>query len=583
MSEAKKRDITETWALYEKCIEYIEKQGIRRKNEKCIDFYEGYQWQNEAPEGMPQPQLNILKPTVDFKVATVLRSGMSINYSNMEYEDEEVAAFTELISTKLNDFARKTWEQNNMDTHLWELCRSACVCGGSALYSYWDGDQVKVELKDNVEVLVADEQQTDIQKQKFVIIPYRRMVSEVREEAKANGVSADKIKSIVPDDEDLSKQLGDGKEEIDYVSEEYGKTLVLLFMWKKDGVVWFRKATRHVDVLKPTKSYQELYPVAYLPWNKKKGSFRGKGDVEEWIPNQVEINCTLARQAVSIMNYAFPKQVFDETRVDNPQDLATVGTAISVRGGVDDVLKAVAYMPMQSMSPDVRNYINDLINQTQMFAGKDATADTKPDHASGTAILAVQDANALPLSMQTASVKKFVEDIGRVWWDIWQATATEEGLKFTYESVEKMPKYDAYGNEMVGDDGQAATEDATIWRMGLIPTAMLERMKLTVKVDVSPQTTFSKYAVEQNLSSLLTAGIISFDEYVDALPDDSVMPKDKLEKIVEQRAVMQQLQAERDQYKASYEELAGALQVYEAEGQRLLSSFAQNGNAANEQ
>lgn len=578
-----KMDKTETFAIYEKCIEYIERMGIRRKNEKCIDFVEGKQWQYDAPEGMPQPQLNILKPTVDFKVSTVLRSGMSINYSNMEYEDEEVAAFTAFIADKLNDFARKTWENNNMDAHLWELCRTSCTCGGSALYSYWNGEQVKVEVKDNVEVLVADEQQTDIQKQKFVIIPYRRMVSEVREEARANGVSEAECKSIIPDNEDLSKQLGDGKDEIDYENEEDGKTLVVLFMWKQDGIVWFRKATRHVDVLKPTKSYQKLYPVAYLPWNKKKGSFRGKGDVEEWIPNQVEINCTLARQAVSIMNYAFPKQVYDETRVDNPEDLATVGTAISVHGSVDDVLKAVAYMPMQSMSPDVRNYINDLINQTQQYAGRDTTADVNPEQASGTAILAVQDANAISLSMQTAAVKKFIEDVGRIWWDIWQSTATEAGLHFTYETTEKMPKLDAGGNEVLGDDGQAVMEEEAIWRTGIIPTELLDRMKLTVKVDVSPETTFSKYAVEQNLSNLLTSGIITFEEYVDALPDGSVMPKDKLEKIVEQRAALQQIAAERDQYKSSYEELVSALQVYEAEGQRLLSSMSQQGTAANEQ
>lgn len=582
-----KRDITATWALYEKCSDYIDMRGIRRKNEKCIDFVEGKQWSDDAPEGMPQPQLNILKPTVDFKVSTVLRSGMSIYYSNMEYEDEEVGMFTSLIAEKLNDFCRKTWENNNMDAHLWELCRSACICGGSALYSYWDGEQIKTELKDNVEILVADEQQTDIQKQKFIIIPYRRMVSELREEAKRNGIPTDKCMDIVSDDEDLQRQLGDGKEEINYGNEEDGKTLCLLFMWKKDGVVWFKKSTRYVEILKDTQSAQKEYPVAYLPWDKKKGSFRGKGDVEEWIPNQVEINCTLARQAVSIMNNAFPKLAFDSTLVENPQDLATVGAAIEVRGGANltDVLKAVGYMPMQSMSPDVRAYINDLITQTQNFAGKDQTADVNPEQASGTAILAVQDANAIPLSMQTASVKKFVEDIGRVWWDIWQANADETGLHFTFEATEQMPRVDQYGNEVIGDDGQVVMQDEDVWRVGTIPPEMLARMKLSVKVDVSPQTTFSKYAVEASLTNLLTAGAITFEEWVSSLPDDSVMPKEKLEKIVEDRAAIQQLQAERDQYKASYEELANALQVYEAEGQNILSSLARQrqGNVANEQ
>lgn len=116
--EEPKRDITATWALYEKCADYIDMRGIRRKNEKCIDFVEGKQWSDDAPEGMPQPQLNILKPTVDFKVSTVLRSGMSIYYSNMEYQDEEVGLFTSLIAEKLNDFCRKTWENNLSLIHI---------------------------------------------------------------------------------------------------------------------------------------------------------------------------------------------------------------------------------------------------------------------------------------------------------------------------------------------------------------------------------------------------------------------------------------------------------------------------------
>lgn len=552
---------THAWALYEKCKDYIDRHGIRNKNEKCINFVEGKQWQTEAPKGMPQPQLNILKPMVDWKVATVLRSGLALHFSNMQMEDEEIAIFSDLIIPHLDSYVRKTWEQNNMDTHLWELCRSACICGGAAIYSYHKNGEIVVELKDNVDVLVADEQQTDIQRQKFVIIPFREMVSTLKKEAREHGVKD--VDKIIPDDQDIEKELGMAKYEIDTLSEEDGKALCIMLMWKDDdGYLHFSKSTKYSDVIPDTKTLQREYPVAFLTWNKKKGSFRGNGDVAEWIPNQVEINCTLARQAVSIMNTAFPKMVYNSEYIDNPQDLAAIGAALKVDGmGFEDVKKAVGYLQMSSMSPDVRMYINDLINQTQSFSGRDVTASINPENASGKAILAVQDANAMPLSLQMAQVKKCIEDLGRIWWDIWVATAGEQGLKFVYESTEELP---------VMDDAENSTVEHPVAKIGVIPPDYLERMKLSLKVDVSPATAFSKYAVENSLDNLLLNKVITFEEYVDALPDDSIMPKDKLRKIVERRSELIKLQAERDEALKNYNELARAVVTAKEEGDRIL-------------
>lgn len=42
------------------------------------------------------------------------------------------------------------------------------------------------------------------------------------------------------------------------------------------------------------------------------------------------------------------------------------------------------------------------------------------------------------------------------------------------------------------------------------------------------------------MENLLAANLITFEEYVDALPDDAVMPKAKLTEILEKRAAAQQ-------------------------------------------
>jgi hypothetical protein len=61
-----------------------------------------------------------------------------------------------------------------------------------------------------------------------------------------------------------------------------------------------------------------------------------------------------------------------------------------------------------------------------------------------------------------------------------------------------------------------------------------------VKVDITPKGAFDKYAQEQSLENLLTNGMFSGQRmpelklYVKALDDDSVMPKQKLETVIEE-------------------------------------------------
>ena len=162
-----KEFITEDWELYERSKTYLESKGFYNRIEKAYRFVGGEQWDKNAPEGLPQPQLNILKPMTDYKVATVLRNGISLHFSNAEFKNQEVGMFTDMMCDKLNNFVAKVWEDNSMDTKMWDVAKDACVSGGVAIYSYLDEEgNIKTEQKDNVEILVADEQQKDIQKQR---------------------------------------------------------------------------------------------------------------------------------------------------------------------------------------------------------------------------------------------------------------------------------------------------------------------------------------------------------------------------------------------------------------------------------
>ena len=60
-----------------------------------------------------------------------------------------------------------------------------------------------------------------------------------------------------------------------------------------------------------------------------------------------------------------------------------------------------------------------------------------------------------------------------------------------------------------------------------------------VKIEVTPKSPYDRFAVEQTLENLLINGLFSperlpeFKAYVQALPDDSVAPKQILLEIVE--------------------------------------------------
>ena len=73
-----------------------------------------------------------------------------------------------------------------------------------------------------------------------------------------------------------------------------------------------------------------------------------------------------------------------------------------------------------------------------------------------------------------------------------------------------------------------------------IPSTVMKQLQADVKVDITPKSAFDKYAQELSLENLLKGGFFNpqmipqLKLYVNALSDDSVMPKQKLLDIIEQ-------------------------------------------------
>ena len=513
---------TNIWQLYQKGIDYINQINLVGKTDKCHRMYNGDQWHGVKSGGEDLPMLNFIKGIVKYKVATVAQNTMSAVYNPIGEHNEMAIKACEA----LNRHFQVMWERAKMDKNSWNVIKDACI--GADSYIYFGGADVsKGQILDNVNVLLSDEQNPNIQEQKYILIVERLFVSDVREEAKRNGISKDDIDLIVADTK-TENQLGN-KQEVNYAQDD-GKCTSILYMYKgEDGFIHFAKSTSAV-VYKPdekivVKLNEEetgqgltYYPIVNFIWDDKKGSARGCGEVEYLIPNQIELNKTLARRAIAIKQCAYPKVAYMENAISDPSQIDTIGAKIGVKDmNANNIQNLITYLNPTSVSPDAKNFTDELIVSTKELAGAGdaATGAVDPTQASGTAIIASRDQAALPLNEQVARYRQFVEDIAVLWYEIWKAY-NPNGLNV----------------ETQDENGKDVVE--------MIPSEILDELMINVRIDVSQNNPFSKFAQEQAILNLFTTGAITFEEMIDVLDDDAVTPKGKLKDIVDKRQEMEE-------------------------------------------
>lgn len=505
-------NVTQVWKDYEKGVMFNRSKNLYTNTEMNYKFYYGMQWDN-AKLGDIQPIVfNIIKPIVKYKLGVIYQNHYEIVFNPNVYKTYEEGQQLQEICKELNRHIAKMWELQQVDKKIREASKDACINDEGIIHSYFD-DEIVPETIDKNNIYYGNENSSDIQSQPYIIISYRLPVTEVIRQAKKLEVDEEKIKLILPDAE-TNEQAG-----YKGITDEVNPMcLVLLKYYKKDGKVFYTKATKQVELEKEVPTSMNLYPIAHINWEEKKGSARGIGAVNHIIPNQIEINKIDARRALSVKIGAFQKLVYNKDLISNAGALNKVGGAISVSGGatVDDVRKAVGYISPSSMSPDATNLSAEMKSNTRELegAGDTATGNVDPTEASGKAILAVQQASQQPLSEQVENFKTFVEDNARIWFDMWKAYETN-GMPIMYEQKDSQGKI--------------------IEVPGIIPYEQLETLEPNIKVDITPKSPYDRYAQEQSLENLFMADKITFEEYVDSLPEGSVMPKNVLEKIIEKR------------------------------------------------
>lgn len=546
--------LTQTWKEYERGKNYLSMLSRYSQIEKNNNFYIGRQWIGVESGDMSMPVKNIIRPICDYKIGVVSQNQVSIVYSSANFSDEDLkeiegTTFKDEADKEfklLNKYTAKIWENNNMDAKQWDIIKEACVSGDAYVYTYIDEDgNEQVELINDADIYFSDENDPEIQNQDYILIKFRRPVSQIREEAKKNGIKKSDIDLIVKD-EDTSEQTGEKQE----VETDLGKCLCILKLYKKDGNVYMTKSTKKVEYLQEENTLCTLYPIAHYGWITLKNLLRCMGEPESLINNQIEINKILARRSLATTLSSYPKLAYLEEQITDTASLTKVGVAIGVKGkNVDQVSKAIDYLRPVQISPDAKALNDELTQDTRELAGAGdvALGLTNPENASGKAIIAVRDNATLPLNINVANYKKFIEDLARIWFDMWTHTSGEDGKRIVIEDPDEETKELIYGKPHIQEPSAKPSfmrekveelPDKPI--VNVIAPTVLARLKASIRVDITNANPYSKYAEEQSLEGLLSSGMITFEEYVEALPNDSISPKDKLERIVSDREKTQE-------------------------------------------
>ena len=462
--------------------------------------------------GLPTPVFNFLKRVVLFSVANISTDNLKLWARPMASSGQQTARVLETVADILNDQFSAIFEFNHIGGVLREFTRNAAVDGDGCTYTYWDEDAetgqtskgcIRTEVLQNTQVLFGNPNNRDVQSQPYILIERRMLLKEARKRAKRYGNDPTAINA---DNKDS------GSTYMDSMSGSGNKVTVLLRLWKDEetGTIHAYECTRQAEIRGDTDLGVKLYPITWMPWDFVQDCYHGQAMITGLIPNQIFVNKLFALSMISMMTLAYPKIVYDSTKVAKWTN--RVGGAIPVNGSVEGVAKII---DPAAVSPQISQFIELAISYTQKFLGASdvALGDTRPDNTS--AIIALQRAAATPMELTKQSLLQSIEDLGRIY-------------------MEFMGEY--YGERYVEIPNPYDQQKIAV----PFDFSTLKTIPFTIGLDAGAASYWSEIAAMQTLDNLLMQGKISTVEYLKRLPAGQITDKEALIATMQQEQMMMQ-------------------------------------------
>lgn len=494
------------------------------------NFYIGKQWEGVQANGLPTPVFNFIKRIILYVVASTATDNLKMYASPLSSTGLIDINGVERITQVMNALFESLFEQNKLGKQLREFMRNAAVDGDGCIYSWFDPEAdtgqtakgtIRTEVLENTRVCFGNPNNRDVQSQPYILVSRRELVQDVKEEAKSYKQDAESIISDSDETSDRFDALTDGK-----------VTTVMKF-WKdkKSKTVKAVKIVNNATVRPEWDTGMTLYPIIWMSWDYVQNCYHGQAAVTGLIPNQIFVNKMFAMTMISLMTTAYPKIVYDRTRIAKWD--SGVGKAIPVNGGnVADVARAI---DPATISPQVGEFISLAISLTKEFMGATdaALGDTRPDNTS--AIIALQKASSVPMELTKQNFFQCVEDLARIWQD--QARANY-GVRYVDLKPTEEEKQSAMFMGINLPDTPKPTE---------FDFSILERVPMSIKLDVGGSAYWSEIAQMQTLDNLLMNGQINVVDYLERVPNGYISNQQELIQTLRQRLGMPSVQQQTPQ------------------------------------
>lgn len=512
-------------AEYQKMLGYNTAVNLDETVRANENFFIGKQWEGVDAKGLPTPVYNFLKQVVLFSVANITTDNIKMQATPLACErtPEDVERVAEAVNKEFD----RLFEFNRVPNLVREYMRNAAVDGDSCLFTFWDDTVdagfglrggIRTEIVDNMRVGFGNTACRDPQKQPYILIERREMTKELRRAAQEAGNP--RWNDIQPDTENHNT---------DSYKNSSERSTVLLRMWKerKTGTVWACEVSGRVMLREPWDMGLRLYPVTWINWDYIPDSYHGQALVTGLIPNQIFVNKLFAMSMISLMTSAFPRTVYDKTRI--PKWNNAVGAAIGVNGG--DVSGVAKIIDPAQISPQIAQFIQTSVDYTRQFLGATSAAlgETRPDNTS--AIIALQRAASIPSEITKQNLYKSIEDLGRIYLDFMAAYYGKRKVQVSMPDV---------GSDILAFAGKDPEELETV----LFDYGILNDMPMALKLDVGASSYWSEMASVQTLDNLLMQDKITIEEYLERIPDGYIPKRQELIASRKQATQQQMMQPE---------------------------------------